>query len=160
MTGSNSVFRRARLLRLTMGLGVAMLAGPAFAAVPIASNDFAFTATNTSVSVSVLANDYEPDGDTIVFYEDGILDGPYHGQARTSGQQIVYTPDSDFQGTDSLTYAVHDGQGIIHTDWASLTIMVIERYVDANQSPPSSLNPRPRPHGRRGGHPCRRSPAI
>ncbi|MCB0080242.1 MAG: cadherin-like domain-containing protein, partial [Caldilineaceae bacterium] len=51
-----------------------------------------------------------------------ILQQPQHGSAVVNGVAIVYTPESGYQGADTFTYAVTDGQGA--TASATVTITV------------------------------------
>ncbi|WP_292658826.1 Ig-like domain-containing protein [Nitratifractor sp.] len=92
---------------------------------PIAKDDSANTDVNTSVTIDVLANDTDPDGDTLTIKNVGT---PSHGTATISSGKVVYTPDADYNGTDSFAYTVSDGNG--GTDTATVTVT-----VKANQAP-------------------------
>ncbi|EAQ01548.1 type I secretion target repeat protein, partial [Pseudooceanicola batsensis HTCC2597] len=86
---------------------------------PEAMDDTVTTDEDTAVTIDVLANDSDPDGDTLTI--SGVSD-PANGTAEIVGGQIVYTPDPDFNGTDTLTYTVDDGTG--NTDTATVTVTV------------------------------------
>lgn len=86
---------------------------------PVAVNDTAATTCDTPVTIDVLANDSDADGDNLSIY--GIVQGPSHGTAAISGSQVVYTPDSDFDGTDYFKYKITDGSCC---DTACVTITV------------------------------------
>ncbi len=73
---------------------------------PLAKDDKAQTEANQPVSIDVLANDTDVDGDSLNISKAG---NGTHGTAVVSGKQIIYTPSHDFVGTDSLTYTVTDG---------------------------------------------------
>jgi uncharacterized protein YkwD len=76
---------------------------------PVAAGDGAKTGKNIPVTIAVLANDSDPDGDILAVTA---ISDPLHGAATLgSGGQISYVPDDDFIGRDSLTYTVSDGNG-------------------------------------------------
>ncbi|MCK5827449.1 tandem-95 repeat protein, partial [Candidatus Bipolaricaulota bacterium] len=87
---------------------------------PVAENDSALTDEESPVSISVLLNDLDPDGDNLFIEE---VSQPAHGTAQNLGTTITYAPDEDFNGTDSLTYRISDGQG--GSDTATVTITVL-----------------------------------
>ena len=90
---------------------------------PVAVDDAASTTVNAAVTIEVLANDSDPDGDELVV--DSILADPQHGSAQINADDTVtYTPDTDYFGSDSFTYVVSDGRG--GTDTADVTITINE----------------------------------
>jgi Ca2+-binding RTX toxin-like protein len=86
---------------------------------PVALDDLAGTDEDEPVAVAVLANDADPDGDALTIT--GVAD-PANGAASVAGSTVVYTPDVDFYGTDSVVYTLGDGQG--GSDSATLTVTV------------------------------------
>lgn len=104
---------------------------------PAALGDSASTQVNTSVTVAVLDNDSDVDGDvlllqsfdntsaqggTVIRFENGT-------PADLSDDQITYTPATNFTGTDTFSYQVSDG---IASASAQVTINVDGQ---ANTSP-------------------------
>ncbi|HRD65267.1 MAG TPA: Ig-like domain-containing protein [Candidatus Competibacter sp.] len=89
-----------------------------------AVDDSATTPARTAVTVPVLANDAGT-GLTIVQ-----IGTPAHGSAvaGTSGT-IIYTPASNFAGTDSFAYSIRDSFG--QTDTARVRITVVAPALDA-----------------------------
>ncbi|GAB4251164.1 MAG: hypothetical protein Kow00109_26940 [Acidobacteriota bacterium] len=76
---------------------------------PLAQDDAVTTSEEQPVTVAVLANDSDPDGDTLTLLS---LGSPLHGTAvRNSDQTVTYTPDPNFAGEDSFSYTVSDGNG-------------------------------------------------
>lgn len=71
------------------------------------------------MGVDLLANDTDPDGDTL---EAALLTAPGNGSATLAGGRLTYTPDGDWNGTDTLTYLVRDPDG--STSTATVTIVV------------------------------------
>ncbi|MBU1048687.1 tandem-95 repeat protein [Candidatus Bipolaricaulota bacterium] len=86
---------------------------------PIAENDEAATDEETPISIDVLANDTDPDGDSL-FIE--AVTQPSHGVVENLGTSLTYAPSLNFSGTDTLTYSISDGQG--GTETAIVTIRV------------------------------------
>ncbi len=87
---------------------------------PVAEDDSATTAQDTSIVVDVLANDSDVDGDALTPV---IATGPAHGAVVVNADgTFTYTPDADFNGTDSFTYRVSDGTD--DSDIARVTVLV------------------------------------
>lgn len=87
---------------------------------PIADNDSATTPTDTAVSIPVLSNDSDPDGDTLTIDHVGT---PSNGSVTFDPDgTIIYTPNSGFSGTDTFTYTVCDPGGLC--DDGTVTVMV------------------------------------
>ena len=90
---------------------------------PMANDDAATTTEGTAVTVDVLANDTDPDGDVLGV---SAFEQPANGtvtQADPHGP-LTYTPDPGFTGTDTIRYEVDDGMG--GTDWGELVVTVTE----------------------------------
>ena len=89
---------------------------------PIAVNDSVSTAGNTAVTVSVLANDSDPNGDPLTVTS--VTSGT-NGTVAIVGGLPVYTPNAAFRGVDTFTYTISDGQG--GTATATVTVTVANR---------------------------------
>ena len=74
---------------------------------PIAVDDIGIFTTGP-ISIPVLANDTDPDGDALTI--DSAADGA-HGTTHIQGRTIVYTPGTTFFGHDALDYQISDGHG-------------------------------------------------
>jgi len=75
---------------------------------PTARPDVARTIERTSVSIDVIGNDSDPDGDPIIV--EAIGSQPAHGSATIlDNGQIQYSPASGFTGTDRFAYVLVDG---------------------------------------------------
>ncbi|MBI1314693.1 tandem-95 repeat protein [bacterium] len=90
---------------------------------PVALNDAYSTPEDTTLSVTapgVLANDTDPDGDSLTSV---LVGGPAHGtvQFNTDGS-FSYTPAPDFNGTDSFTYRASDGISASSIAQVTLTV--------------------------------------
>jgi hypothetical protein len=73
---------------------------------PVAVGDAAVTGKDTAVTVPVLANDSDPDGQPL-----GVvgLTQPSNGSAQVVTGGVLYTPNAGYLGPDSFTYRASDG---------------------------------------------------
>ena len=89
---------------------------------PDAVNDSDTTPEDTPVTIPVLDNDSDVDGDTLTVT--GTTD-PSNGSIVDHGDgTVTYTPDLNFHGTDTFTYTISDGNG--GTDTATVTVTVLD----------------------------------
>ena len=87
---------------------------------PVASDDQASTSPGTAVTVDVLANDTDPDGDT---QSVASVTNPANGTTSiTPDDEVRYTPADGFTGQDSFSYTVSDGNS--GTDTTLVSVMV------------------------------------
>ncbi|TMO56707.1 Ig-like domain-containing protein [Pseudoalteromonas phenolica] len=91
---------------------------------PIATNDSAETQQDTPIEISILGNDTDIDG-TIDLNTVKLVTEPLNGTATFSVElsKIIYIPNSDFHGTDVLTYSFKDNEGASSNE-ATVTITV------------------------------------
>lgn len=89
---------------------------------PVAVDDSASTTEDTPVTVAVLANDSDPNGDALTVVSVGV---PMHGTAVVNPDNTVtYMPNPDiFGASDSFTYTIDDGNGLTST--ATITVDVL-----------------------------------
>ncbi|MFV0360713.1 Ig-like domain-containing protein [Tropicimonas sp.] len=102
---------------------------------PDAVADSASTNYETAVTISVLANDSDADGDTLSL--SGVTQGA-HGSVAISGTRVVYTPDTGFSGNDTFSYTISDGNG--GTDTATVSVTVAEKPNTAPDAVNDSAN--------------------
>ncbi|MBN2509445.1 MAG: tandem-95 repeat protein, partial [Spirochaetales bacterium] len=86
---------------------------------PTAANDNASVDEDGSVLVAVITNDTDPEGDTLSIYSFG---QGSHGVVTEEGSGLRYAPDENYNGPDSFTYTVSDGNG--GTSGATVNITV------------------------------------
>ena len=84
---------------------------------PIALDDTVTLATKDPVVINVLANDSEPEGDSLNIVS--VTQGSKGSVQIISDGQILYTPAKNFKGSDSFTYSISDGN---FTSTATVTI--------------------------------------
>ncbi len=91
---------------------------------PVAAADAVTTDEDTPVSIDVLANDADIDGDELTV--SAVTQGA-NGTVAIDGQtgQVTYTPDADFNGSDSFTYTVSDGNGATDTETVTVTVNAV-----------------------------------
>ena len=98
--------------------------------VPDAKADTATTAEDTPVTVSVLTNDTDADGDTLTVT--GVTVNPLHGTCVVNASgTITYTPTGNYSGTDTFTYGISDGNGGTDTATVTITITAVNDAPDA-----------------------------
>lgn len=90
---------------------------------PLARDDTATTTEDVAVSIPVLANDEDPDGDPLTITS---VSDPSNGSAAIDGTNVVYTPGPDFSGTDQFTYAVSDGNGGTASAGVTVTVTPVD----------------------------------
>ncbi len=86
---------------------------------PIAANDAVTTDEDTPVNVDVLANDVDPDGDDLTVIEAEAGNGTVTINADGT---LVYTPNPDFNGTDTIVYTIDDGEGGVSSASVDVTV--------------------------------------
>ncbi|MEL6480182.1 MAG: Ig-like domain-containing protein, partial [Pseudomonadota bacterium] len=89
---------------------------------PVAVNDTAGTAAETPVTIAVLANDSDPDGDEINL--DSVGSSPDGEVTANDDGTITFTPNAEFAGDASFSYTIRDETGL--TASATVTVSVAE----------------------------------
>ena len=97
---------------------------------PVAVNDVAGTAENTAITVDVLLNDTDADGDSLTVSRAG---SAANGSTAIADNKITYTPANDFSGQDQFTYQISDGRGGIASGTVVVTVSNVNR-------PPLAVN--------------------
>jgi len=87
---------------------------------PVAADDSANTNEDTPVTINVLANDSDPDGNALTVT--GVTQPANGSVVINGGTTVTYTPNSNWNGVDTFTYTISDGNG--GTDTATVTVTV------------------------------------
>ncbi|MFZ2016728.1 MAG: Ig-like domain-containing protein [Nocardioides sp.] len=98
---------------------------------PHAVADVATTPTGGTATTSVLANDTDPEGQSLTVA--GHTDGA-HGTVTCTASSCTYLPADGFVGTDSYTYTVSDGHGGTDTGTVSVTVTDVPTAVTITPS--------------------------
>ena len=89
---------------------------------PVAVDDYVEIYANTYALIVPLANDSDPDGDTLTVTS---VSAPTNGQVRINqGLTILYIPTWTWWGVETLTYTISDGRG--GTATATIRVRVID----------------------------------
>ncbi|MFI8604321.1 beta strand repeat-containing protein [Cellulophaga baltica] len=103
------------------------LATPANQAPTAISDNYSVVKGTNNNLFNVIENDSDPDGDMLAVTLELF---PLNGTATMSGNQVSYSPNINFVGTDQIGYQISDGNG--GTDDAVITVTV---NAPANQAP-------------------------
>ncbi|MCA9912272.1 MAG: endo-1,4-beta-xylanase, partial [Anaerolineae bacterium] len=106
---------------------------------PVAAADASSTVAGMAVTIPVLSNDTDADGDALSLA--GVTE-PQNGTVVMGDTQITYQPNAGFTGTDSFTYTISDGTD---TATATVTIEVTPEIVEPTQTPPPVETEEPGP---------------
>ena len=98
---------------------------------PVAIDDVASTDSLTPVTINVLANDSDIDGDTLSVT--AIDTTATIGSVTNDGTSLSYTPAPEFSGIDTFSYTVSDGNGGTATATVSVDVINLN-------SPPAAQN--------------------
>lgn len=99
---------------------------------PRATADVATTGEDVPVTLDLLANDVDPDGDALTV---SAIEAPANGAITDHGDgTVTYLNDAGFSGVDSFTYTVSDTGG--GSDTATVTVTVEE----AGNQPPVAVD--------------------
>ncbi|TOB14984.1 RTX toxin, partial [Vibrio parahaemolyticus] len=87
--------------------------------VPVAKDDIATTQEDTAVTIDVLPNDSDMDGDKLSIQSASVPEA--QGKVEIVEGKLVFTPSENFNGDAEITYTITDGQ---LTDEAKVTVTV------------------------------------
>ena len=89
---------------------------------PTAVDDRVETAEDTPVLIDVIANDTDPDGDTLRLVA---VMAPAHGTATVVAGGMRYVPEPDYHGPDRFTYRVADSSGEMAAASVAVTVLPV-----------------------------------
>ncbi|MGM0558811.1 MAG: Ig-like domain-containing protein [Myxococcota bacterium] len=101
---------------------------------PVAEDDEATVDEDAEVTIDVLANDSDGNGDTLTLES---VTQPANGTASVVSGQVEYVPEADFNGTDSFDYTVSDGSNTA-TATVTVTVEPINDAPTITNTPPST----------------------
>jgi len=100
---------------------------------PVVQNDSINLLVGTSTVINVLANDSDPNGDTLTITS---VTTPAHGAATIAGdaKSITYAPTAAYTGTDTFTYTVSDGHGNSASGTVAITVVAQNTLLAVNDT--------------------------
>lgn len=112
---------------------------------PVAVTDTTTTNEDTAVSLNPTTNDTDVENNTITI---SATTNGSNGVVSYSGNIATYTPNANFNGTDSFTYSLSDGNGGTATGTVNVTIIaindapvVVTDAITTNEDTAESFNP-------------------
>jgi VCBS repeat-containing protein len=87
---------------------------------PVAADDAAATDVDTPLTIAVLANDTDVDGDGLSI--SGVTQGTNGAVTVNVDSSVTFTPEAGFTGSDSFTYSVSDGNSGGDTGTVTVTV--------------------------------------
>ena len=98
---------------------------------PVAAADTATTKEDMAVTIPVLANDTDVDGNTLTVAS---VNQGANGAVAPAGTAVTYTPKANFHGTDTFTYTVSDGKGGTARGTVTITVTPVNDAPVAHNS--------------------------
>jgi len=99
---------------------------------PVVANETVTVNEDSTTLVDVLVNDTDADGDTLSIT--GFAQGT-NGIVAQEGDSLRYTPDANYNGADSFSYTISDGNGGTVTATVNVTVTPVnDQPVAANDS--------------------------
>ena len=90
---------------------------------PVADDDAASTNEDTDVDIDVLVGDSDPEGDALSIDS---FTQPANGTVTDNGDGTLnYQPNADFNGIDTFTYTISDGNGGFDTATVTITVNAV-----------------------------------
>jgi len=113
---------------------------------PIAVNDVETTEEDTPIIIDTLLNDTDADGDPLTV---SIISAASYGTLVVNPDEtITYTPNVNYNGNDSFTYQIDDGNGGTSTATVDVVVNPVNdntRIAHGVPNPPATMrHERPR----------------
>ena len=100
--------------------------------IPVANDDTAVTDEDNAVTINVLANDTDIDGDTLSVAS---ASNPSHGKIIVNSDgTITYTPEANYNGADAFFYMMSDGNGGTDSAYVKINVKPVNDAPKANDS--------------------------
>ncbi|MDX1921357.1 MAG: Ig-like domain-containing protein, partial [Candidatus Caenarcaniphilales bacterium] len=96
---------------------------------PVAVNDTVIGNEDTTLAISVMSNDTDPDGNSLTV--SGATQGKYGSVVVNADNTISYTPIANYTGSDSFVYSVIDGNGSFSTATVTVNVNPVNDAPDA-----------------------------
>jgi gliding motility-associated-like protein len=99
---------------------------------PVAVDDNVELTTVSPVSIDVLANDYDPDGDEITIVS---VTNPSKGSVKIENGEVIFTPEGTAAFTTSFSYTISDPEGLTDDAIVTINFSIEELIVSQGFSP-------------------------
>ena len=96
---------------------------------PMAYSDSVTTQEDESVSITLAGGD--DDGDVITYR---VVKGPSHGSLKGRAPRLIYSPNANFNGLDSITFKTNDKKVDSDTATVSITVNAVNDAPTAHNS--------------------------
>ena len=88
----------------------------------MANNDTAVTDLGTPVTINLIANDRDADGDSLSIADCSIVSASGGTIVQNDAVKVTYTPAANFSGTDTFNYRCSDGQTASYAAAVTVTV--------------------------------------
>lgn len=105
---------------------------------PVAKDDSITTEEDTPVSITLEGSDPEED---VLSYT--VVTGPSHGNLSGTAPNLLYTPNPDFNGSDSFTFKVSDETADSNDATVSITVTAVNDPPSANDNTVTTQEDKP-----------------
>ncbi|BDA58707.1 putative Ig domain-containing protein [Shewanella xiamenensis] len=102
---------------------------------PVTVDDSAATDDRTSLLIDVLSNDTDVDGNTLTL----LSATAQQGTVAIEANKLRYIPKTGFDGVDTVTYRISDGQGGEATGQVLITVKAYQEVIIDNKSGGGSM---------------------
>jgi len=99
---------------------------------PVAEDDTGATVEDTAVTLDVVDNDSDVDGDTLTVTNPVLESG--QGTVSISNNTLIFVPADNFNGEAIITYSIEDGNGGSDTARVTVSVSAVEDSPVANDS--------------------------
>lgn len=87
---------------------------------PVAVDDSSATSEDLAITIDVLSNDSDDDGDPLTI--GSVTQGSNGSVIINADNTLTYTPNANFNGPDTLTYQANDGRDNSNSAWVTITV--------------------------------------
>ena len=102
---------------------------------PVVEDDVLVLDEDTTETINVLANDSDPDGDTLTVVS---ATCPVGTVGIGGGGELTFTPNENFNGPTTITYVVDDGNGNTAEGTVNVTVNPVNDAPEANDDSAST----------------------
>jgi MYXO-CTERM domain-containing protein len=102
---------------------------------PVANDASVTTDEDTAAAITLVATD--ADSPSLTY---SVVTGPTNGTLSGTAPNVVYTPDANFNGTDSFTFTANDGDADSNEATISITVNAVNDAPAFTSSPVTSVD--------------------